>query len=152
MGGRAPSPAAFALAVSAHSARVRAILLIGTASTSLKGEPFAALYASPQILLPINRQEEFGPKCVIQAGWTNAKLRRGARWVFFQKQIDFGETAGRFPPGSSLYSAYYFAEITCFLRHLPKFNVSAHAPNIYRPRVNEAATNVHSNTWSVWKQ
>ena len=58
-----PSPAAFALAVSAHPAGIRAVLLIGTASARGKREPFAALNACTQILIAINRQEELRIKC-----------------------------------------------------------------------------------------
>src|SRR5262249_4030850 len=35
-----------------------------------------------------------------------------------------------------LHAANYFAEITCALRHLPKFNGSVHVPNPRGPPVN----------------
>src|SRR5262249_36691834 len=86
------SPAAFALAVSAHAAGIRAIFLIGTASARLKREPFAALYACAQIHILINRQHELSPKRFLQGDWTNAELWRGAQPVYFQKQSDWRAT------------------------------------------------------------
>ena len=86
------SPGAFALAVSAHPAGIRAILLVGTASARLKREPFAALYACTQIQIPINRPDELSPKRFLKGDWTNAKLWRGAQPVYFQKQSDWRAT------------------------------------------------------------
>jgi hypothetical protein len=79
------SPGAFALAVSAHAAGIRAILLIGTASARLKREPFAALYTSAQVQVSVNRQHELSPKRFLKGNWTNAKLWRGVQPVLFQK-------------------------------------------------------------------
>ena len=58
-------PSAFALAVSAQAAGIRAIFLIGTASARLKCEPFAALYAFVQNQIPNNRQGEPGPIAIM---------------------------------------------------------------------------------------
>jgi hypothetical protein len=154
-----PSAAHFALAVSAHPAGVRAILLIGTTSARLKREPFAALYACAQIHIPVNRHEELNPKCVNQAVWTNAKSRRGAQRFFLQKQSDWHSRAGRVVVrirevvhcGANSFAEItnYFAEITCPLRRLPKFNGSAHLPNVDEPLDSEPAEGGRSVQWPV---
>jgi hypothetical protein len=125
------SPAAFALAISAHAAGIRAIFLIGTASARLKREPFAALYACGQIQIAVNRQEELSHKRVYKGVCTNEQLWRGAQPVAFQKQIDWREV---YKQDSQIVN--YLAEITCHCRFSPKLNASAHLLNICKPRGN----------------
>jgi hypothetical protein len=81
--------------------------------------------------------------------WTNAKSGRGAQRIFFQKQFDWPTMDT--DVALSLYSANYFAEITCPPRHVPKFNELVHGPNASEPPVNVAAVRVET-FWTIWIQ